>query len=74
MLLSETYPSEEGTYSDPKVMSSMAGYYIGTEFTHNKKSDCAGMVEPGSRESGYYKTREQAEKELELGWDQRDNP
>lgn len=39
------------------VMSSMAGYYIGTY------CDCG----PYSRESGYYKTREDAEKALGIG-------
>lgn len=55
-------------------MQSPAGYYIGTEFVHNKDSDCAGMVEPGSRESGYYETKEEADNALKHGWDQRQHP
>lgn len=40
-----------------QVLSSNAGYYIGTS------CDCG----PYSRESGYYKTREQAQKALDKG-------
>ena len=48
-----------------KVMSSPAWYYIGTE-------DHEGPV---SRESGYYKTRKEAEQALATGsFDQRAHP
>jgi len=43
-----------GTSVVEKVMRSAAGFYIGTECS------CG----PYSRESGYYKTREEAEKAL----------
>jgi hypothetical protein len=56
-----------GKYSDLKVMRSEAGYYVGTEYVNDD-----GFVEPGSRESGYFKTREEAEKELEF-WKRLEN-
>ena len=47
-------------YSKLKIMKSAAGYYyLGREYTGED-----GFVEPGSRESGYFKTREEAEKML----------
>ena len=49
-------------YSELKVMHSNAGYYIGTTYT----DPVAGFVEPGSRDSNYFKTREEAEKFLKL--------
>jgi len=52
-------PDEPGVVSDPKVMKSAAGYYVGTDFTHPD-----GFVEPNTRDSGYFKTKEAAEKHL----------
>lgn len=52
-----------GTIFKNEVLSSNAGYYIGT-FCHT--NDCDDMG-PYSRESGYYKTRELAEKALAKG-------
>ena len=47
-------------YSKLKIMKSAAGYYyLGREYTGED-----GFVWPGSRESGYFKTREEAEKML----------
>ena len=42
-------------YSELKVLKSAAGYYLGTTYQ--------GM--PGSRESGYFKTKEEAEYALD---------
>jgi len=67
--IASQYPSPEGTYSDVKVLRSAAGYYIGTIFHHMD-----GYDEPGSRESGYYPTKELAEKALIHGWEQRMYP
>ncbi len=65
----------DGAYSDVKVMRSAAGYYIGTSFTHNETSDCAGLTEPGSRESEYFGTREAAQSALDnKTWTQRMHP
>jgi len=52
-------------YSELKVLRSNNGYYIGTTYTDPKD----GFVEPGSRDSGYFKTRDLAEavlKSIEL--------
>lgn len=74
--LASQFPSEEGSYSDIKVMKSAAGYYIGTEFLHGDASDFCGMVEPGSRESvEYFDTYESAADALRTGnWTQRGHP
>lgn len=47
-------------YSKLMVLSSAAGYYVGTIYT-----DEDGFQDPGSRDSGYFKTREDAESYLE---------
>ncbi len=49
-------------YSELKVMHSNAGYYIGTTYT----DPADGFVEPGSRDSIYFKTRKDAETYLAL--------
>lgn len=45
-----------------KVMRSNAGFYLGTEFTHDGSEPPmpAGATEPNSRESGYFRTEEEA--------------
>lgn len=48
-------------YTDKQVMCSYAGYYVGTSCWD---PDFGGFEEPGSRESEYYETKEQAEKAL----------
>ena len=50
-----------GKYSRLKVMCSAAGYYVGREYIEDD-----GFIEPGSRESGYFKDYEAAEKELKF--------
>lgn len=52
---------DKGRFSELQVLRSGAGYYIGTIY-HNS----AGYDEPGSRDSGYYQTREEAENDLAL--------
>ena len=47
-------------YSELQVMSSAAGYYVGTSYIDPE----FGFEEPGSRDSGYFKKREDAEKFL----------
>lgn len=49
-------------YSELKVLHSNNGYYVGTTYTDPED----GFVEPGSRDSGYFKTREEAERFLKL--------
>ena len=50
---------DKGKYSELQVLHSFAGYYLGTIYT-----DKDGFQEPGSRDSGYFPKREQAEAEL----------
>lgn len=47
-------------YSDLQVLKSAAGWYIGTIHT-----DDDGFQEPGSRDSGYYQTKEEAQQALD---------
>jgi hypothetical protein len=53
---------EDGTVSDVQIMRSNAGYYIGTEYY---EADF-GTWFPHNRLSGYFKTRELAQKELDF--------
>jgi hypothetical protein len=58
-------PAEKVSYSDLQVMQSNAGYYVGTICTGED-----GFQEPGSRDTGYFRTRKEAEaalKEIEGG-------
>jgi hypothetical protein len=48
--------ADAGRYSDLQVLRSAAGWYVGTVFT-----DASGFPMPGSRDSGYFATREDAE-------------
>lgn len=52
-------------YSDLQVLKSAAGWYVGTTYTHGSDSEFAGLVEPGSRESGYFSTEELADQHLQ---------
>ena len=58
MVSSATYISDEdkARYSDLKVMQSRAGFYIGTEYDNS-----LGFIEPGSRDTGYFRNRFDAE-------------
>lgn len=47
---------EKRRYSELQVLQSAAGFYIGTMYTNTD-----GSVEPGSRDSGYFGTKEQAD-------------
>lgn len=65
----------ETNYSDLQVLGSNGGYYIGTTYTHDEFSDTPGLVEPGSRDSGYYRTHAEAQHALETkSWVQRLHP
>ena len=61
------YPSEGGAYSELKVLKSHAGWYIGRMFWNED----GGFEEPGSRESGYIDSKEEAERELRTGFETR---
>jgi hypothetical protein len=53
-------PDKSG-YSELQVLRSAAGYYVGTLHT-----DENGFVEPGSRDSGYFGSREEAARYLAM--------
>lgn len=55
-------PEQKSGYSDLQVLRSGAGYYVGTIYTDPED----GFTEPGSRDSGYFRTHEDAEKYLKL--------
>lgn len=44
------------SYSELQVLKSAAGYYVGTLHT-----DENGFTEPGSRDSGYFRTKSEAQ-------------
>lgn len=48
--------AEKGCYTELMVLSSAAGYYVGTMYVED------GFEGPGSRDSDYFKTREKAER------------
>lgn len=56
----------QGRYSALQVLQSGAGYYVGRTYEHTE-GDCKGLVEPGSRESDYYPSAEEAQKALDSG-------
>lgn len=63
----EKIPNKEGHYGPLEVCRSAAGYYIGRIF-----HDTMGYEEPGSRESDYFWTKEEAETALKEGFEWRD--
>jgi hypothetical protein len=57
-------------YSELKVLQSAAGWYIGTTYKEDE-----GFESPGSRDSGYFKSKELAQYALDNEeWIQRDHP
>lgn len=56
MVSNASYISDKSGYSEMKVLRSGAGYYIGTIYTY----PIDGLQEPGSRDSDYFATEEQA--------------
>lgn len=55
-----TAQHKEG-YSEMQVLRSAAGYYVGTIYT-----DEDGFEEPGSRDSSYFKSEEEAQAYLDM--------
>jgi putative NADH-flavin reductase len=51
------HPSEQPSYSDLQVLRSAAGWYVGTTY----KSPEANFFEPGSRDTDYFATKQEAE-------------
>lgn len=60
MIENADYLSEKTGYSELQVLKSAAGYYIGTMYTDPKD----GFQEPGSRDSDYFATEDQAKSYL----------
>lgn len=56
MVTNADYLSEKTGYSDLQVLRSGAGWYVGTMYT----DPADGFQEPGSRDSDYFATEEQA--------------
>lgn len=61
--------SDSGYYGPLQICHSNAGYYIGRMFY-----DYQGYTEPGSRESDYFSSEEEAKKALKEGFEWRDVP
>ncbi len=63
MIQAASYITSEDkkNYSDMGIMKSAAGYYIGTIYNNPD-----GFQEPGSRDSHYFATYQEAANELEL--------
>jgi hypothetical protein len=49
----------DGGYTEPFITQSAAGFYLGTWY---RDTDYGGFWCPGSRDSGYYATKEDAQK------------
>lgn len=52
---------EKSGYSDLQVLRSGAGWYVGTTFLNTKDVPGVTFLEPGSRDSDYFGTKEEAE-------------
>jgi hypothetical protein len=59
MVQTATYikTSEKSGYTDLRVLQSGAGWYVGTLYWN---PDHGGFWEPGSRDTGYFDTKEEA--------------
>lgn len=62
MIQNASYLTEKTGYSELQVLSSAAGYYVGTTYTDPED----GFTEPGSRDSDYFRTHEEAERYLKI--------
>ena len=72
MIENADYIEDKEKYSELQVLSSMGGYYVGTIYTNHKAFSDGFYTrpEPGSRDTNYFKTYQEAEdflKELESG-------
>lgn len=50
---------DKENYSELQVLKSAAGFYIGTTY------DGDGFIEPGSRDSAYFRTHDEAQRFLD---------
>ena len=60
MVETQDYITDKDRYSELQVLQSGAGYYVGTLYNNPD-----GFVEPGSRDSGYFPTRQAAQDYLD---------
>jgi hypothetical protein len=63
---------EKSGYSDLQVLKSAAGWYVGTTFWNTEDVPGVSFMEPGSRDSDYFASKEEAEdflRRLEAGED-----
>jgi hypothetical protein len=58
--------ADKTKYSDLKVMRSGAGWYVGTDYTQGPDDEFPGLVEPGSRDTEYMASKDEAEMTLIL--------
>jgi hypothetical protein len=56
--------AEQSGYTELQVLRSNAGYYVGTMY-RNVEADGSTWEEPGSRDSGYFRSREEAQRFLD---------
>lgn len=61
MVENASYLTKKTGYSELQVLKSAAGFYIGTMFVDPED----GFQEPGSRDSDYFPSREEAQAELD---------
>lgn len=61
MVMNSNFINDKERYSDLMVLSSGAGYYIGTMYYTPD-----GYIEPGTRDSDYYRTYSAASKLLSI--------
>lgn len=61
------FDTQDSGYTDVQVLHSAAGYYIGTLYINGPSSCFPNLIEPGSRDSGYYATEAEARQALETG-------
>ena len=55
-MIRNLFPDELDRYSDLEVLESAAGFYVGTTYANPD-----GFTEPGSRDSGYFPTADEAQ-------------
>lgn len=60
MVQNQAYILNKSGYSDLQVLLSPAGYYIGTMYNNYDDNGKFLFEEPGSRDSDYFETKEEA--------------
>jgi hypothetical protein len=60
MVENAEYIKDKSGYTELMVLSSAAGYYVGTMFNEVDATGRLVFQEPGSRDSGYYRTEQEA--------------